>query len=112
MWSLRCPWPDPCSWSQDEALTPVSSLSAIGAGWTPLVPVDHQTPDDSASFRPQTQLYSMRRREGSRPAKTSTDPMSWADVPEAEVLFEECRRGPMSCHSRVARFKISVVDSG
>ena len=25
-WSLRSPWPDPCSWSQDEALTPVSSL--------------------------------------------------------------------------------------
>src|SRR5947207_12144612 len=26
MWSLRSPWPDPCSWCQDEALTPVSSL--------------------------------------------------------------------------------------
>src|SRR6516225_6954409 len=21
MWSLRSPWPDPCSWSPDEALT-------------------------------------------------------------------------------------------
>src|SRR5262249_42432793 len=54
MWSLRSPWPDPCSWSQDEAL---ARADAIGAGWTPLVPVDHQTPDGSTSFRPQTQLY-------------------------------------------------------
>src|SRR5262249_25147579 len=70
MWSLRSPWPDPCSWSQREALTPVSSLRCHRCRLDALVPVDHQTPDGSTSFRPQTQLYSMRRREGSRPAKT------------------------------------------
>src|SRR6516164_2349256 len=92
MWSLRSPWPDPCSWSQDEALTPVSSLRCHRCRLDALVPVDHQTPDGSASFRPQTQLYSMRRREGSRPAKTMI-PCTWADVPEAEALLDERRRG-------------------
>src|SRR6266508_3381730 len=72
---FRSPWPDPCSWSQDEALTPVSSLRCHRCRLDALVPVDHQTPDGSTSFRPQTQLYSKRRREGSRPVTTSTDPM-------------------------------------
>src|SRR5262249_57538358 len=44
----------------------------IGGGCTPMVPVD--PPDSgwlhviSSSFRPQTQLYSMGRRQGIRPA--------------------------------------------
>src|SRR6516225_10396804 len=65
------------SWSQDEALTPMSSLrchryrlDALGSRRSP------DPPDGSTSFRPQTQLYSMRRRQGSRPAKTSYDFMS------------------------------------
>src|SRR6266480_7495987 len=35
MWSLRSPWPDPSSWSQDEALTPTSSLEYSSRGRAP-----------------------------------------------------------------------------
>src|SRR6266567_764197 len=87
MWSLRSPWPDPCSWSQDEALTPVSSLRCHRCRLDALVPVDHQTPDGSTSFRPQTQLYSKKRREGSRPATTSTDPMFMGRCPRGRGAF-------------------------
>src|SRR6266487_657835 len=93
MWSLRSPWPDPCCWSQDEALTPVSSLRCHRCRLDALVPVDHQTPDGSTSFRPQTQLYSMGVARGAGPPRPAMTPCSWADVPEADVFFEECRWG-------------------
>src|SRR6516165_5120617 len=55
----------------------------------------------------------MRRREGAGPPRPALIPCSWADVPEAEALLDERRRGPMSCHLGVAQLKIiSVVGTG
>src|SRR5499433_3174512 len=75
-------------------LTPMSSLRCHRCRLKALGSRRSQTPDGSTSFRPQTQLYSMRRREWSRPAK-SMIPCSWADVPKAKVLLDDrCTGGP------------------
>src|SRR6516164_6028138 len=66
-------------------------LDALGSRRSP-------DPDEPTSFRPQTQLYSMRRREGSRPARTSTDPMFMGRCSRSRGAFGRAPAGGR-CHA-------------
>src|SRR5262249_36584136 len=77
-------------------LTPMSSLRCHRCRLKALGSRRSQTPDGSTSFRPQTQLYSMRRREGSRPAK-SMIPMFMGRCSQGQGAFGR------SVHRRASR---------
>ena len=111
-WSLRSPWPDPCSWSQDEALTPVSSLRCHRCRLD--APGSRRSPDPGR-LRVIPSSNPIILNEASRGEQARQDqhgshvhgPMS----PRPRCFWTSAG-GPMSCHSGVAHLKISGVDSG